>query len=372
MTIALPLSPAFAVAAAPLEPAPGTAQAFATAAPASAGAALFFETLQRAADPALWLPSAPGSSSEAALPVVPVSGTRPFDGFDKEQETEAAQLPTGAMAPLAMAQLADANMPVVALPTNLQRPLDPATTAATATAEQSAAAGALPNRTVPQAMSGPAQLSQAPLVPQEAPAAPQAPRVNAAKDLWSGSATLGPEAAAVREKSMALPLWLRETRVAPDPAQSDASDIPATAVSASATPRTDTRTPQALLETLGERIGWHVKRGSEHAVIRLDPPMHGQLEITIRRDSAGIQVHLSASSSEVVRQLQAISDGLRQDLMGRQTGEVMVVISHGARDSDGRERQKDSAPEQNAPGQALAEAESDQAPARFALHSPPY
>ncbi len=38
-----------------------------------------------------------------------------------------------------------------------------------------------------------------------------------AKDAWPSSATLGPEAATVREKSMALPLWLRETRVAPGP-----------------------------------------------------------------------------------------------------------------------------------------------------------
>lgn len=134
------------------------------------------------------------------------------------------------------------------------------------------------------------------------------------------------------------------------------------------------RTQQPLVDALGDRIEWQLRRGSEHATIRLDPPLQGQLEISIRRDAGALQVHLQASSSEVVRQLQAIGDTLRQDLSSRQSGDVAVVVSHAAhRDGgDGRGRQgqerADAGPAD--PGRALAEAETGQAPERFSLFSP--
>jgi flagellar hook-length control protein FliK len=127
----------------------------------------------------------------------------------------------------------------------------------------------------------------------------------------------------------------------------------------------------SLIEALGDRIALQLKRGSESAVIRLDPPMQGHVEITIRHDASGAtQVHLSASNSDVARQLQTISDSLRQDLVHRQSGEVTVVVSHGARDQDGRQRQPGQSPEQDNPGRALTEADDAQQPtARFALAS---
>ena len=129
----------------------------------------------------------------------------------------------------------------------------------------------------------------------------------------------------------------------------------------------------SLIEALGDRIALQLKRGSESAVIRLDPPMQGHVEITIRHDASGAtQVHLSASNSDVARQLQTISDSLRQDLVHRQSGEVTVVVSHGARDQDGRQRQPGQSPEQDNPGRALTEADDAQQPtARFALASHP-
>ena len=166
----------------------------------------------------------------------------------------------------------------------------------------------------------------------------------------------------------------------------DAQTIDATSASGTRTTAIDgprdtstsatTTTPAAhgkpsLIEALGDRIALQLKRGSESAVIRLDPPMQGHVEITIRHDASGAtQVHLSASNSDVARQLQTISDSLRQDLVHRQSGEVTVVVSHGTRDQDGRQRQPGQSPEQDNPGRALTEADDAQQPtARFALAS---
>lgn len=189
-------------------------------------------------------------------------------------------------------------------------------------------------------------------------------------DALAAIGALSPEAAAVRERSTGHSASMQTADPLAQAVSVPNSDTSVTqAVSAHAS-GTATRTPQALVDALGERIEWQLKTGSERAVIRLDPPMQGQLEITIRRDGGAIQVHLSATHGDVVKQLQTISDTLRQDLAGRQTGEVVVVVSQhnpGGRDGDGRGRQPGQNPEQAEPGRALAEAESGQPPARFAL-----
>jgi flagellar hook-length control protein FliK len=131
------------------------------------------------------------------------------------------------------------------------------------------------------------------------------------------------------------------------------------------------RGTHSLIEALGERIAQQLQRGSDRAVIRLDPPMQGQLEITIHRDATGAtQVHLAASNGDVARQLQTISDSLRQELVNRQSGEVTVLVSHGGREQGGRQGQQQQAP-QDGPGRALADAGTDtaQSVARFALSS---
>lgn len=173
---------------------------------------------------------------------------------------------------------------------------------------------------------------------------------------------LGPEAAAMRERSTAgpgphaqeLPAWLSA-------ALPSLHATPAT--EATTTPsRTGTEgAPHALLSALGERIETQLQRGSERTVIRLDPPMQGQIEITLHRDAAGLQVQLSASHGEVLKQLQAISDSLRQDLASRHGGEVSVQVAQQERrdaDSRGRQPQDDTRPQQT-PGQALREDSDD-------------
>jgi flagellar hook-length control protein FliK len=127
---------------------------------------------------------------------------------------------------------------------------------------------------------------------------------------------------------------------------------------------------QPLTEALGERLTLQMARGSEHAVIRLDPPTLGRIEILVRHEGGSVHVQLSASHGEVMRQLSQVGDSLRQDLMSRHAGEVSVVVHDGSRDAAGRERshtqaQRDT--EEPGPGRALAEADEGLAASAFAL-----
>jgi len=126
-----------------------------------------------------------------------------------------------------------------------------------------------------------------------------------------------------------------------------------------ATPADPATRQPALMQALGERIKVQVTQGSERAVIRLDPPMMGRLEIVIRHEAGALQVQLHATHGDVARQLQQMSDGLRQELGQRHFSDVSVVVSHGAeRDSAGRQRQGQERETPDAPpGRALAEAE---------------
>ena len=95
--------------------------------------------------------------------------------------------------------------------------------------------------------------------------------------------------------------------------------------------------------------------------------MQGQIEITLHRDAAGLQVQLSASHGDVLKQLQAISDGLRQDLASRHSGEVSVQVAQQDRrdgNSHGRQPQDDPRP-QTSPGRALSEDSDDERQAGF-------
>lgn len=128
----------------------------------------------------------------------------------------------------------------------------------------------------------------------------------------------------------------------------------------------------ALVEQLGERLHVQLTQRSEHALIRLDPPSMGRIEILITQEGGNTQVQMRASNPEVARQLHAIGDQLRQDLVQRQHGEVSVQVQDGWRDGEGRGRQRQSqqAAGHEEPGRALHEedTESDEAP-RFALQS---
>lgn len=119
---------------------------------------------------------------------------------------------------------------------------------------------------------------------------------------------------------------------------------------------------QKLLQVLGERISMQAQQGAQRAVIRLDPHLAGSVMIELRHEAGSVQVHLSATNSDVVRQLQTISEGLRQELGNRQFNDVTVQVSSarsGQHEGNGQGRDaREQAREQRAdePGQGLAAA----------------
>jgi flagellar hook-length control protein FliK len=133
-----------------------------------------------------------------------------------------------------------------------------------------------------------------------------------------------------------------------------------------------------LLQALGDRIQLQLLARSEQAHIRLDPPQMGTVEIALRHEAGQLQVSLSASHGEVVRQLQQISEGMRWNLAQQHSGEVSVQVSaspaaatSAGREADARQggsgqRQAPDRQQEQQPGRALR-AEADGAAAPFAL-----
>ena len=137
---------------------------------------------------------------------------------------------------------------------------------------------------------------------------------------------------------------------------------------------------QTLQEALGDRLQLQVGKNAEQAVIRLEPPMLGRVEIAIRHSAGSLEVHISATNGEVLRQLQAVGENLRNDLAQRQFTDVAVNVTAAPRaasannmnmfagDGNGRGRQQDGGHEEQQPGNALAEANTGAAP--FSLNAP--
>jgi len=126
---------------------------------------------------------------------------------------------------------------------------------------------------------------------------------------------------------------------------------------------------QALAEALGERLHVQISRGTSQAVIRLDPPNMGTIEIVIRHEAGGMQVHLSASHGDIARQLHGIGAALGQDLIQRNHGDVSVQVHDGSRDGDARQRQRhgSSGDAEADPGRALNTPEESARPVAFFL-----
>jgi flagellar hook-length control protein FliK len=123
---------------------------------------------------------------------------------------------------------------------------------------------------------------------------------------------------------------------------------------------------QSLQEALGERLNVQVGKNMEQAVIRLEPPQLGRIDIAIRHSAGTLEVNITASNGEVLRQLQAVSDNLRSDLSQRQYTEVAVSVTPTPKNSSatpfgdpqqqGRGRQQGREQDDMEPGRALAEA----------------
>ncbi|PZN28365.1 MAG: hypothetical protein DIU71_16100 [Proteobacteria bacterium] len=170
----------------------------------------------------------------------------------------------------------------------------------------------------------------------------------------SGTAALAPLATNVpgELRTRAFDAPLPQAQVVPS------QIVGATLATTLADPSTSPATAQAqehtaaqrpLAQALGERLHVQIGQRSEQAIIRLDPPSMGSIEVLVRHEGGMVQVQLRAGNAEVVRQLHAITEALRQDLTQRQHAEVSVQIADTSRDGDGRQRQRQPAPWQDEP-----------------------
>jgi flagellar hook-length control protein FliK len=111
-----------------------------------------------------------------------------------------------------------------------------------------------------------------------------------------------------------------------------------------------------LAQALGDRLQVQASQGIEQARIRLEPPALGRIEIVLRQEAGQLQVQLSASHHDVVRQLQAMGEGLRQELTHKQGSPVTVQVFEDRALADGRSphRERPHPPQQeDRPGQGL-------------------
>ena len=118
--------------------------------------------------------------------------------------------------------------------------------------------------------------------------------------------------------------------------------------------------PQALVQALAQRLQVQQMQGHQVAVVRLDPPHMGVIELRISHDAAGVQVHMQASNSEVGRQLVTVTDPLRQELLARSADAQITVSTSRSFGSGGQsdpQRQAWMQDEDFEIGQALQDAE---------------
>lgn len=91
---------------------------------------------------------------------------------------------------------------------------------------------------------------------------------------------------------------------------------------------------QALVQSLAQRVQVQHLQGTQVAVVRLDPPQMGTIELRISHDATGVHVQMQASHSEVGRQLVAVVDSLRQELLTR-SGDAHITVSSSRSTSTG-------------------------------------
>lgn len=325
------------------------------------------------------LPFAAAGGSGPSLFALLMGGLPATDG-ELALDTGAPDVATAAVpAPLAAAALPFGPLPLPAAST-------PAPTADTAATPGGASAGSAPVAGLPPLGTEPVAL--APLARGTAPAAALAATAlpvmagnllaaNVGRDggTSSDSNTLGTDgreaAALVTDAAASTPL--------PAEPRLLAGGVPALPVPAhelGKQPATAAAVPEwaplsvddgsaggqggALHQLLAQRLAVQSSHGIDRALIRLDPPSFGSLEIALRHEGGHLTVQLTASNGDMARQLQGIGDLLRQELGNRQFQSVQLEVRHGTGDGHGGQQQGRREPEQQAsPGRALQLADDD-------------
>ncbi|MFT7772923.1 flagellar hook-length control protein FliK [Roseateles sp.] len=326
------------------------------------------------ADAQLSIPTPPAAQpAEASLVADTADGSEPFD-------------PQSAFAMAALGLLPVPAAPVA--PVALQTVASAVTGEVDAPAAESVLPGVLAPLPVPgDSRPPPAVQPQNLPLPQSAPAAADAETAAAA----------APAIAAVKAAEP-VPESDETTSAAPQKVErgSAGTELPAAAPTAAplrpvATPALvlptvalkgdTTQWQQPLLQALGDRLQLQIAARSDQAVIRLEPPMLGRVEIAIRQQAGDLQVRIAASNEEVTRQIQQVSEPLRQSLVQRHVGEVSVQVvaqsaagreaearggaqQQAARDGQQQERQEQQ--QQRRPGRGLDGGEAASFAADFA------
>ncbi|MCD2517475.1 flagellar hook-length control protein FliK [Massilia sp. G4R7] len=370
--------PASSDAVAPGSPAPADAPALmpaAAGAQATANPLAFFQFLDVA--PAAPAPHAVPGEAEA-LPQAQQAAVPDEAPAAAEPEQEAV-LDQSLLAAMAMPMMPSmmtmpAAMRVFAGMPEQPRAADAAPAAAAAIpSELPQAASARPAELPPQpAVAAPVSETVQPARAMAQPAAPTpqaAPAAGVAQPAASQAETTSGEAPAPANGAIAV--------AAPNTANPAPRETAALTLSG---PPTAWRQP--LREALGERLNLQVGKHAEQAVIRLEPPMLGRVEISIRHAAGSLEVNISATHGEVLRQLNGVSEQLRNDLAGRQYSDVSVNVTQAPRaqamaqsgagfhaDAQGRGRQQEQQQDQQnrQPGAALLDAH--QPDAAFSLNA---
>ena len=362
-----------AKAAAPAAPTANDAAALPTSDVAAAAAPAQGEAAQAApAQPALAFAQWLGLEQVAPMPLEAAAATPDTAAPESDtpaDEQQAADTPllgamTMSMPPMPLMQIGQATLAAVVAAL-------PGMPAAKESAPAADGELSLPGATAPARREGRVELAAVPV------AAPALPTAEAPVESSQGAAAK-PAPARVPTEALASNGDTQQDQTAPATERSVAATVGVAAPAPGATPRTlDTVTlsgpptawRQTLQEALGERMQLQVGKNAEQAVIRLEPPMLGRVEIAIRHSAGALEVHITATHGEVLRQLQSVSEGLRNDLAQRQFSDVSVNIAPAPRAAngapmfaggEGRGRQQDGRQQEEGPvagpGQALAEA----------------
>jgi flagellar hook-length control protein FliK len=339
------------------------------------------------------LPAAGDADDAAAVAPEAAPAAPAVSDSAGDDDTPAAALPQdgallAAMAmplmPLSPAQVAQAVQ--ASRPSGAQPGADDARTASDTAAGSPDRAGTVQRSDDDRRLAGPRQaaatlergltLPQAPVMQGAAPARPEQPQGDATPAVRFGAhaqAAAGAESAANADRG-AEQASAANTTPAAAPDRTAVTGV-AVAQPLATAPAADTvklagpptAWRQSLQEALGERLNVQVGKNMEQAVIRLEPPQLGRIDIAIRHSAGTLEVNISATNGEVLRQLQTVSENLRSDLSQRQFTEVAVTVAPAQKNSaapfgdpqQGRGRQQGREQEENQPGRALAEASNN-------------
>ena len=324
---------------------------------------------------------------------------------DAPPAPKAADTDADAGAPADIAQAAtqpEAALPAMAIPMMPMMPLmpppapvapqaaaapGPASGAATATATDASVAtrqdSGQPNLAVNSSLHADAvafNVQTASLAPRRAASEPIAAAAQGAlpssavqSTLAASAATAASAAPATAPVAAAAPAPARdgERGAAPAPAAVTpaAGQVSGMANAVNVTPGNDTiklngpaqQWQEPLREAMGERLQTQIGRNSEHATIRLEPAMLGRIDISIRHAAGALQVNVTASNPEVLRQLQGIGETMRSDLAQRQYTDVAVNISATPRSPAAQAFAEGDARGQRQPGRQNDDAEPGRA-----------